>query len=144
MAKSERDAGLWGTLLSGGLYKRNQGKLVRQLTMAAILVIVLLGVWALWGGWLADLGSPQLQYGIGGTLVLLGLWFSYRIVNYPPFAEFLIDVEGEMVKVTWPSRDELQRATVVVLATMFLFSVVLFGYDVIWQSVLRAIQILQF
>ena len=48
------------------------------------------------------------------------------------------------VKVSWPSTDEVRRATVVVLVTMFLFSFVLFAYDVIWQYLLRLIGVLKF
>ena len=76
-------------------------------------------------------------------------WFisgkgAYRIVNYPVFADFLVDVEGELAKVSWPATDELRRATVVVLVVMLLLSFVLFSYDVIWQQILRWIGVLRF
>ena len=32
-------------------------------------------------------------------------WFAYRLVNLSSFADFLIAVEVEMTKVSWPSRD---------------------------------------
>jgi len=64
-------------------------------------------------------------------------------VNYPVFAEFLISVEGEMNKVSWAGKQELYRATVVVLGTMFFLAVVLFAYDRIWMFVLSSIGVLQ-
>ena len=55
------------------------------------------------------------------------------MVNYPRFADFLISVEAEMDKVSWSSKSELYRATVVVLVTMVLIGIILFVFDVIWQ-----------
>jgi preprotein translocase subunit SecE len=144
MARADRETSFWGVMLSPGMYKRNQGKLVRQLTAAAIALALALGLWQLWAAVLLDLQPEGLRWGLLGLLGGLCAWFTFRIINYPPFAEFLVDVEGELAKVTWPLKDELQRATVVVLATMFLFSVVLFTYDVVWQQLLRWIGILQF
>lgn len=143
MARAEKVAGFWPSMVGAGLYKRNQGRLTRQLTAAAIIVAVALGAWALYQTLIADLEVP-VRSTIAGAVVVIGVWFAYRIVNYPLFADFLVDVEGEMAKVSWPSRDELKRATVVVLVTMFLLSFVLFVYDLLWQQILRAIGILQF
>jgi preprotein translocase subunit SecE len=143
MAKSDKESPFWRAMLSVGIYKRNQGKLSRQLTAAAILAAVVLSAWSLSVTLLADL-EPPLRLGIPIALGAIGAWFAYRIVNYPVFADFLVDVEGEMLKVSWPSRDELVRATVVVLVVGALLSAVLFSYDVIWQQVLRWIRVLQF
>src|SRR3712207_7334919 len=38
---------------------------------------------------------------LGGLLV----WFAWRVVNMPTFADFLIATEAEMNKVSWTSRD---------------------------------------
>jgi preprotein translocase subunit SecE len=38
------------------------------------------------------------------------------------FMEFLKEVRSEMRKVVWPSRPEVQSATVVVLVTVFIFA----------------------
>ncbi|MDX1966764.1 MAG: preprotein translocase subunit SecE [Planctomycetaceae bacterium] len=143
MAKAEKADGFWPSMLGAGLYKRNQGRLTRQLTAAAIIVTVALGAWAMTQSILADLEEP-VRLGIAGGVLVLGVWFAYRIVNFPVFADFLVDVEGELAKVSWPSREELKRATVVVLVTMFLLSFVLFAYDLLWKLILRAIGILQF
>lgn len=143
MAKAEKADGFWPSMLGAGLYKRNQGRLTRQLTAGAIIVTVALGAWAMTQSILADLEEP-VRLAIAGGVLVLGVWFAYRIVNFPVFADFLVDVEGELAKVSWPSRDELKRATVVVLVTMFLLSFVLFAYDLLWKLILRAIGILQF
>ena len=73
------------------------------------------------------------------VLLTLGLWFGYRVVNWPRFADFLIAVEAEMNKVTWPSKDELIRASIVVIFTIFFLATALFLFDVIWQYVFSTI-----
>ncbi len=56
-------------------------------------------------------------------------WLIFRLVEFPPFVEFLIATEAEMNKVSWTSRDDLYRATTVVLSTVVLMAVFLFGVD---------------
>ena len=62
-----------------------------------------------------------------GLLVLFGWWVCYRVVNVPSFADFLIAVEAEMNKVSWPSRAELFRASLVVLVVIITIVVLLYG-----------------
>ncbi len=74
---------------------------------------------------------------IAVVLTLICWWMSYRLVNVPRFADFLIAVEAEMNKVSWPTRGELFRASVVVLVTIFALAVVLFGFDFVWNWFFR-------
>lgn len=143
MSKADRQSSYWTELTQVGLYKRNQGKLVRQLTAGAVVAAVLLTAWTASIHLFAD-SPPAVQYGVPALLAAVGSWAAYRLVNYPPFADFLIDVEGEMAKVSWPSADEIKRATAVVLTTMITLSLVLFLYDLVWLRVLKLIGILQF
>ena len=128
-----------------GLYKRSQGRITRQVTFAAAATVIGLGAYSLlnqldfwlpvkWGG---------LQYVIAGGIAAAGWWVSYRIVNYPVFADFLIAVEAEMAKVSWPSRAELTRAATVVIIVIFVLAAVLFSYDVIWNWIFTTFGILE-
>ena len=63
-----------------------------------------------------------------GFAVVLG-WLVFRIIHFPPFAEFLIATEAEMNKVSWTNKDDLIRATTVVLMTVVLMAVFLFVVD---------------
>ena len=49
-----------------------------------------------------------------------------------------------MKKVSWTSRDDLQRATTVVLTTVGLMSVFLFGVDWVWSLLLQVLGVLKF
>ena len=62
--------------------------------------------------------------------------FAYRLVNVPAVADFLIAVEAEMNKVSWPTRSELIRASTVVLVMMLALAVILAGYDIFWKLLL--------
>ncbi len=142
MATSDKAApglGMWGELFATGIYKPTQGKLARQLTALAICLIVGAGCWKLY-----QLGQLEgvARYAAPSVLFLVGAWVGFRAVNIPHFADFLIAVEAEMNKVSWPSRDELTRASAVVIVLMAVLTVVLFAYDLIWRALLTAIGVI--
>jgi preprotein translocase subunit SecE len=122
-----------GELFRFGVYKRSQGRIVRQVTFAAIAIALLVGLWQLLEWMRAhETWSQWLVYGLPGTLAALGLLATYRAVNLPAFADFLIAVEAEMNKVSWPSRSELIRSSTVVIVTIFAIGFLLFLFDYIW------------
>ena len=82
--------------------------------------------------------------GIPLGVMVLGLWFSFRIVHLPRFADFLIAVEAEMNKVSWPSTTELIKSSLVVIIVIFLLTGILFGYDLLWRAVLGLFEIRRF
>jgi preprotein translocase subunit SecE len=148
---------LWRDLLSFAVYKRTQGKVTRQVTFAALALVIATGVWRLaqvLPAWFSDFGvggstvaSPGLSPDLGvlrflvpGLLLAAGWWLAFRAVNYPPFADFLIKVEAEMAKVSWPSGDEVARSSAVVIFMIFALAAILAAYDLFWWFVLRAIQ----
>jgi len=117
------------------MYKPTQGRIVRQLTALGIGVVIGLGCWSLYSTLRGSLDADSWWIpGIPGLVLIAGLWFSYRIVNWPTFADFLIAVEAEMNKVTWPSKDELIRASIVVMFTIFFLATALFLFDIVWQQ----------
>ena len=73
----------------------------------------------------------------------VGLWVSYRVVNYAKFADFLIAVEAEMNKVSWPSRRELVRSSIVVIVVIFLMVIVLTSFDILWRWLFQLIGVLR-
>ena len=127
-------------LLHIGVYKRSQGRVTRQVTFAAMAAAVALGLLRL-SSILAGKG-PEYQFGVPLVLLVAGIWVTYRLVNVPAFADFLIAVEAEMNKVSWPSRTELIRASIVVLIMMFFLAMYLGGCDVFWKIMLRVLGIL--
>lgn len=129
------DRGLVTEMLATSVYKPNQGRLVRQFTVLAIWVIVAMGCWTLYGTLSGRRFSNALAVGLPTGLLFAGIWIGYRLINWPRFADFLIAVEAEMKKVTWPSWDEVKRASIVVIATIFILAMSLFLFDVFWKAV---------
>ena len=117
-----------------GVYKRSQGRIVRQVTFAALALTLLIGLWrmVLMMRGYGESCPAWLCYGLPGLLAVVGLWTAYRSVNLPAFADFLIAVEAEMNKVSWPSRGELIRWSVVVIVMIFSIGLLLAAFDLFW------------
>lgn len=49
---------------------------------------------------------------------------------------FLLEVRGELKKVTWPSRKEVSSTTLVVIATSIFFGFYLWGLDLVFSRAL--------
>jgi preprotein translocase subunit SecE len=145
MGKDKAPGGGWWELaqefLRFDLYKRSQGKIVRQATGGVVALGFALAAWRMHEYLHAYMGerTAALAYAIPTVVLLLGLWIAYRLVNVPSFADFLIAVEAEMNKVSWPARTELVRASIVVIVLMFGLALVLFGYDYVWNFLLSRV-----
>jgi preprotein translocase subunit SecE len=124
------------------LYKPMQGWYARLYTAIGLGVIVVLGIWRLYET-VRD-AAPATRFGIPAAVGAVLGWIVFRLVQYPPFVEFLIATEAEMNKVSWTSRDDLYRATSVVLTTVFLMAVFLFGVDWVWSNLLQLLGVLRF
>jgi preprotein translocase subunit SecE len=133
--------GFWGSLFQARLYKQTQGRIVRQVAFGVIALLAALAAYQLYNtGWFMSVtGSARSLVLVG--LVLLGMWVAFRVVNVPRFADFLISVEAEMNKVSWPSKTELWRATAVVIFVIFALSFILFMFDAIWSYLFKLLNI---
>jgi preprotein translocase SecE subunit len=125
-------------------YKRTQGVRTRRLTLLGILILAGTGIYTLMlslnsgpRDWVLALPFtdqkltllPDMRYTLPLLLAAVSVWFAYRVVNYPVFADFLVATEAEMNKVTWTTRKKLFQDTVVVLVMVFILTVFLFIAD---------------
>ncbi|MGL4594497.1 MAG: preprotein translocase subunit SecE [Thermoguttaceae bacterium] len=119
-------------------YKNTQGRLVRRLTMMAIMVMFAAGAYKFFKidfyEW-PILGDPIARFAIACVIIAAGSWFAFRLVNWPSFADFLVSVESEMVKVSWPSKAELYSSTLVVLVMFVLLSAMIYMFDAVWVTI---------
>ncbi|MCD6574257.1 preprotein translocase subunit SecE [Candidatus Aerophobetes bacterium] len=51
--------------------------------------------------------------------------------------EFLHSVRAEAKKISWPSRTEIVKSTVIVIVAIVVFAVIIGGIDVIFLQILR-------
>lgn len=149
-SQRQLEGGLLRELLRASVYKRSQGRVTRQLTFAALAGTLAIAVWRLsqlLPLWFAvapgTAPSPDMgvvRFLVPGLLMAAGAWLCFRLVNVPRFADFLIAVESEMAKVSWPTVDQVIRSSIVIIFLMFALAGILAAYDLFWWFVLRAVQ----
>lgn len=122
-------------MFNSSRYKRSQGRIARQTTFFAIWLAFFVAAWKMYG----TAQDEIWRYGVPTILVAVGAWIAFRIVNLPSFADFLISVEAEMNKVSWPGRAELWRASIVVIVVIFLLAAILFAYDLVLKALMGLI-----
>ena len=138
-----RFAGAMRELFSFELYKRSQGRRMRQLTAAGVGLFLLWGLKSLSDQLTAANEPVLIRYGVPLGGGLFSAWAMFRAYNWPRFADFLIATEAEMSKVSWSTKSELKRATAVVLLTLFLLAGFLLSVDMAWSWILEKIGVLQ-
>jgi preprotein translocase SecE subunit len=142
-------------------FKASQGMKVRRGTILGLLVLGGCGIYTMiTHGWLRGASDwilhvpfssvtergvttglgffvlPDLRYSVPLLAIALMCWVSWRVVNWPAFADFLIATEAEMNKVSWTTRKRLVQDTVVVLVTVLLLTVFLFVVDIVLIRIL--------
>ncbi|MDR0608746.1 MAG: preprotein translocase subunit SecE [Planctomycetaceae bacterium] len=126
-------------------YKNNQGRSVRRLTMFGVWAVFICGAYKftqLAFDWAPLLHEQQIRYIVGLLFVMAGMWFGYRLVHWPVFADFLVSVESEMVKVSWPGKAELYSSAIVVLVMFAILSAMIYLFDLVWVSFFNLLGIL--
>jgi len=125
--------GFFQELLRTKRYKPTQGKVARLLTGISIAVLFFCCAYTFYChtiGW-----EPVVRSVITLVIAVLGGWLAFRTIHWAPFADFLVSVEAEMMKVSWPSYAETHSSTVVVLVVLGLLAVVIFAFDIFWYWV---------
>ncbi len=123
------------------IHRRNQGRLVRYVVLVVLWILAAVICQSLYSA-IGDFFGAVFSVTTMALLASLFGWVAYRLIHFPPVADFLIDVQLESSKVSWSNWIELRRTTLIVLSAMVLFSAYLFACDVSWQFVLRSLSIL--
>jgi preprotein translocase subunit SecE len=133
-------------------YKKTQGRPARQIALC-VAVVCLSWLLVQTGALIRPLLKTFFDFvGVGAAigwlffcLVLVGLSgvIAFALLNRPRWADFLISVQAEIDKVTWPSKAEVKKATIVVLLLLVSMAVVIFLFDVLWQWVFKTLGFLQ-
>lgn len=53
------------------------------------------------------------------------------------FVKYLQDVKAEFKKITWPTKDEVVKSTVIVIIYMAFFTLILSAYDSVFHYLLQ-------
>ena len=124
------------------LYKPMQGWYARVYTALALGLIAAAGGMRVYEA--SNEYNAYWRFGLPALFAVVFGWLIFRIVQFPPFAEFLIATEAEMNKVSWTSKEDLIRSTTVVLMSVVLMAVFLFVVDRLWTFILQVLGVLQF
>ena len=123
--------GYFKELFSMNVYKKSQGRYARMWTSVGIALVFLFGAFSCYSAYGHTNGAAI----AAAIIAILGLWIAFRTVNYPTFADFLVSVEAEMSKVSWPTMKELYVNSKVVLVFMALFTILIFIYDIVFRVI---------
>ncbi len=122
------------------IYKKGQGKYTRLGSAMAWMAIAVFGCITLFNKMTAiDIEAmSQSNEKILDTLVPVGVflligWFVYWIVNKQSIADFMIDAEGEMKKVSWSSKQEIIVSTTIVIVVVIIMASFLGLVDLMFQ-----------
>jgi preprotein translocase subunit SecE len=139
------------------IYKKGQGYWTRMGTVAGAALIGLLTcdfIFNEFDSFAAQqsvrsyLSRIHLQEPRAGYLLVLVVGMVYALIVYhylnkPHNVDFLIATDSEMKRVNWTSKKDLFGSTRVVIAFMFIIAVVLFLYDLFFQTVFWLIGVLK-
>lgn len=139
---SSKGASIIPELFKVGLYKPNQGRLVRQATAIAISVVVAFGCFRLSEFLISS--EKGIRVGVPIAIWAVLSWFAFRAVNFPRFADFLVAVESELERVVWPTWKQVWQSSIVVIVTMLFFGALLFVVDRIWRVLFWAISFIEY
>ena len=120
------------------IYKKGQGVIARWLTFGVLTALVVYGCNELKGALDDRLGKAAAFGSITWSFLITVLTFIVfeslvgMLVNNKRFVDYLIASETELRKVSWPTRQELKRQTMVVIATLLLFGAMLFVADLLF------------
>ncbi|MBI4711773.1 MAG: preprotein translocase subunit SecE [Planctomycetes bacterium] len=145
-------------------YKKGQGSIIRFLTWAFLSLMGLFGCVALyhtipledvsrdpspetfWGHTLQEIPFFDVKIRIGliiSALIFAGLVFLiYRLViNRPSIANFLIETEFELYKVSWPPRYEYWGSSVAVVVSVMILGIFLLVADLVLRQLMHLLKI---
>ncbi len=125
-------------------YKEDQGRITRGTAFWLLVLLAYYGATTLyaflsWDWARKDLGFtvPVLELPFDGRLAvslvvfLVSFLVIRKAINHPKLADLLIDTEGELKRVTWPSWPETWNGSLVVVVTVVTMLVLLAGADII-------------
>ena len=71
---------------------------------------------------------------ITGAAAIIGILTGFLLYRHPKAKPMADEVAGELSKVTWPTRPETWRNTIVVIVTSIMAAVYLFLFDSVWSA----------
>jgi preprotein translocase SecE subunit len=129
------------------IYKEGQGKWSRSVLVVVVLLSAIFALKQFHGALPSDRDLKVIlpligfaldyRFLIHGPLLIGAAVFAFWLFNRPATVDFLIETESELKnKVTWPSRKEEVNSSIVVVITVLIVGLFIFGWDLLlkWLS----------
>lgn len=136
------------------IYRPEEGTKVRGTMTFFIGAIVFYGIYSLYywlaGGWWSQ-KIPGLEDALGTEfsldyrlLIVLPIFIAgvvglYYLYNHKRWADFLVETEAEIKKVSWAGRRQVINESMVVVATVLVLSIYIFSVDFCVVTVQRRV-----
>jgi preprotein translocase subunit SecE len=136
------------------IYKEGHGVLVRRVAFVGLATFLVWGGVELYG-WLQGpwtRGNRWVNYEIpvirqyidpafiiSWFVVIAGCIMIYRLLNRPRAADFLIETDTEVRKVTWPTWNDAWNSSLIVLLFVLVVTGFIFFSDYVINSLMRLI-----
>ena len=118
-------------------HKPKQGHRVRVTAVVAVALLSALAAGELYSA-LVDF-PMHLRLALPVVLLVALVGPALYLLNRPRVADFLIDTQGELAKVSWPSRQQVLGSTGAVLILVLLLGAYLLALDKLVDLVLREV-----
>jgi preprotein translocase SecE subunit len=96
--------------------------------------LVLVFVLAKTGDWIWSLFAKPKDLVVNGAAVLIAGLVTFLAYRSEGVFAAAYDVTAELEKVAWPSRKETYAATLVVMVTVTIASIITWSFDLLWGS----------
>ena len=125
------------------IYEWPKGSIIRVVLAIVAGVVAVDFAIAAWGGYDAWQASTQQDRGMllvspivyAMLAVGLGLGGLFAVLVHPKSGQFLIEVQKELAKVTWPTRPDVIRSTIIIAILTVILAVAIFAVDALNQEV---------
>jgi len=144
------------------LYKKGQGTITRLVASFSLILLIAYGCYALyhfippvdpkyspprptfWGTnlYVVPFFDAALTYGM---LISVLAFFAFcflayiLLLNKPKPSDYLIETEGELKKVSWPTRAQYMGSSVAVIISVVILGLFLLGADFVFERFIRNI-----
>jgi preprotein translocase SecE subunit len=144
-----------------GVYRKKQGVYARYIVAVILGFVVLFASYALYGtlislpevyaGARVPVLNVSFNWGFLGAAILfticgtlVGIIVGGVQTNIRPLdtsgrkmVDFLIDIQAELQKVSWPTRQELIGSIIVVVISVIVLSLYIFGVDALMREIMK-------
>lgn len=129
------------------IYKKGQGTYTRMTSMIVCMILAAFGCWRLYQQLIAiDIANATTKVWVQSLVpvvlfAILALTV-HLILNSKTIANFMINAEGEIKKVSWSTKQEIVVSTYIVISVVIFMAVFLGATDVVFQLLFRGIGLL--